>query len=327
MTKLLTFGSRILFTAIAFVCATFVCSGDDSAAANSGERSQLKAAVESNPGGTRCDDYPIALEPNPNAQAQAEQELQGLAPGAPMIWHPARGTFWFVTLGVPLPQCGPQDEVFTQLFALTRAYPGLFQLDLTEWQAPASYPCANVGQVAQVLQIQRARVGSHPITQDLMRFTVQRVNGIVMLQALFGEYLPPATPLLDQSLSACPNLDNGLARQVVLDSLFSYSIFDSCFYIGSAEYSPNGLDKIAFAARATWSWDEDPTAPRVLFTKSNQGRLVLDSGNYTPELLASDANCPNEAGQPKIGFRLTFDTVMTNLVGYQPGLNCVVCLR
>ena len=62
------------------------------------------------------------------------------------------------------------------------------------------------------IEIRRAKVGSHPISHDLIRFTVQRVNGVVRLQALVGEYLPPATPWLDQSLSACPNLDQGLAK-------------------------------------------------------------------------------------------------------------------
>jgi hypothetical protein len=41
--------------------------------------------------GGDCDDYPIALFPDANAQSQAELELQSLAPGASMVWHPARG--------------------------------------------------------------------------------------------------------------------------------------------------------------------------------------------------------------------------------------------
>jgi hypothetical protein len=36
------------------------------------------------------------------------------------------------------------------------------------------------------LEIKRARVGSHPIAQDVMKFTVQRVNGVVELSALYG---------------------------------------------------------------------------------------------------------------------------------------------
>lgn len=309
MTKLLTLGSRILLAATAFTCAASPCRGEGLAPLGA------------------CDDYPIALYPDPNAQALAEAELQSLSPGATMIWHPARGTFWFVTLSVPLPQCGPQDELFTQLFGLTRAYPALFQLDLAEWKAPPRYPCADVGAVAQVLEIQRARIGSHPISHDLMRFTVQRVNGVVELQALFGEYLPPATPWLDMTLSACPNLNNALASQVVLDSQFAYSVFKSCVYLGSGAYSPNELDTIKFAARARWAWYEDPANTHVLFTKSSQGSLLVDSSNYTRELIQSDANCPDENGQPVIGFQLTFDTVQTALVAYQPGLGCVVCLR
>jgi hypothetical protein len=274
-----------------------------------------------------CDVYPIALYPDPGAQAQAEAELQNLAPNATMIWHPARGTFWFVTLSVPLPQCGPQDEVFAQLFKLTRRYPHLFQLNLEEWAKPSEYPCSQVGQLAQVLQVQRARVGSHAISHDLMRFTVQRVNGVVTLQALFGEYLPAATLWLDAELSACPDLDEALAEQVVLGSQFAYSILFNCVYIASGSYSPNGLDTIAFGWGASWAWAEDPMFPRVLFTKSTRGRLVLDPANYTPDLIQSDANCPNPQGQPSIGFRLTMDSVTAGLAGYQPGLNCIVCLR
>jgi len=326
MTELLTLGSRILFTASACACATFACSGDDSPAASFGERSQGQSTASLG-GRARCDDYPIALEPDPRAQVRAEEELQNLAPGAAMIWHPARGTFWFVTLGVQLPQCGAQDELFAQLFELTRAYPHLFQLNLAEWESPPIYPCVQVGEVAQVLAIQRARVGSHPISHDLMKFTVQRVNDVVELRALFGEYLPPAKPWFDMKLSACRDLDNELARQVVLDSPLSYSIFNSCFYVGSDAYPPNGLDTIEFDAGASWVWAEDPMSPRTLFTKSSQGRLLLDSRNHTWELVHSDGNCPDENGQPEIGFRLTFDTVKTELVAYQPGLDCVVCLR
>lgn len=287
---------------------------------------KFAAPHDSAGGKTRCDDYPIALEPDPNAQAQAEGELQSLAPDAAMIWHSARGTFWFVTLSVPLLQCGGQDEVFGQLFGLTRAYPHLFQLNLEEWELPAAYACAQVGEVAQVLEIKRARVGSHPIAHDLMRFTVQRVNGVVELRALFGEYLPPVTRLFDMKLSACRDLDDELAHQVVLDSLFPYSIFDTCFYIESGEYSPNRLDTIGFDAEAHWAWHEDPISPKVFFTRSSYGELLLDSRNHTPELIQSDANCPDVNG-PEIGFRLTFDTVKTQLVASQPGLDCVVCLR
>lgn len=322
MTKLFMLGFRMLLVASTCTCATSLCRGDDLPAAIFGERSDTPLAAPL--GG--CDVYPIALYPDPNAQARAEAELQNLKPGAEMIWHAARGTFWFVTLSVPLPQCVGQTDVFAQLFKLTRRNPGLFQLDLAEWTMPAKYACSRVGAGAKVLEIKRARVGSHPIAHDVMRFTVQRVNGVVELTALFGEYLPPATPSLDAKLSACPELNNQLARQVVLDSLLPYSIFDTCFYLGSGQYSPNGLDTIAFAPVARWAWHEDPIYPRVFFTKSSQGSLLLDPSNHTPDLIRSDANCPDENG-PEIGFRLTLDTVKTELVSSQPGLDCVVCLR
>src|SRR5262245_51804227 len=323
MTRPLTLASRVLLAASACTWAASPCLGDDSPAAILGVHSDrsFTAPLEG------CDVYPIALYPDPNAEALAEAELQGFAPGATMIWHPARGTFWFVTLSVPLPQCVAQSDVYTQLLGLTQTFPDLFQLDPTEWNTPASYPCSNVGQVPQVLEIERARIGSHPIAHDLIKFTVQRVNGIVHLRALMGEYLPAATPWLDAELSACPNLDEELASQVVLDSGFVYSVFLACYPLGFGVYSPNALDAITFDPGASWAWQEDPVAPRVLFTKSSSGRLVLDPSNFTRELIQSDANCPTENGRPRIGFRLTFDTVTTEMVTYQPGLNCVVCLR
>src|SRR5262245_54391747 len=249
MTKLLGTGARVFLVAV--VCGSIASPGlgDDQSTGD-------------------CDDYPIALYPDPDAQALAEAELQGFAPGANMVWHPARGTFWFVTLSVPLAQCGPQGDVYTQFITLAKAHPNLFQLNPKEWKRSAPFPCANVGPLAQVLEIQRARIGSHPISHDLIRFTVRRVNGAVTLQAMVGEYLPPATPWLDESLSACPNLNIALARQSVLNSQFTYSIFDACYWIGSDTYSPNGLDTIAFAVGAGWSWQEDPAVARVLFTKS-----------------------------------------------------------
>jgi hypothetical protein len=307
MTKLMTIGSRAFLAAIACMLVTSPCGAEES------------------PG--NCDDYPIALSPDPGAEARAQGDLFGFAPDASMLWHPARGTFWFVTLSVPLPQCAAQADVYTQLFALTRAHPDLFQPDLKEWKRPAPYPCGQVGAVAQVLEIQRAKVGSHPIAHDLMKFTVQRINGVVKLEALYGEYLPPAKPWLDQSLSACPNLNHAIARQVVLGSEFPYSIFDTCYWIGADTYSPNGLDTIAFVVGSSWAWQEDPTLPRVLFRKSTQGRLVVNPANHTPDLINSDANCPGENGQPNIGFRLTMDSVTNGLVVSQPGLNCIVCLR
>jgi hypothetical protein len=244
-----------------------------------------------------------------------------------MTWHPARGTFWFVILSVPLPQCGAQVDAYAELLKLTRLHPDLFQLNLEEWARPGKHLCSQVGEVATVLELRRARVGSHPIAHDWMRFTVQRVNGVVQLQALSGEYLPPTAPWLDQVLSACPNLNQALGKQVVLGSEFTYSIFDACNYIGSDTYLPNELDTIAFNGGASWAWQEDPAFPRVLFTKTTQGTLALDAANYTPDLIQSNANCPRPDGQPNIGFRLTMDSVTATLAGYQPGLKCVVCLR
>jgi hypothetical protein len=308
MTKLLGSGARILLVAVVCTISPSLCQGND----------QSTGA---------CEDYPIALYPDPDAQAQAEADLQGFAPGGSIVWHPARGTFWFVNLSVPLPQCGAQDNVYTHLFALTAAHPDLFQLDLAEWDTPPSVPCATIGQVPQLLEIERARVGSHPIAHDSMKFTVQRVNGTVALIALQAEYLPPATPSLDADLSACPNLDEELAEQAVMNSHYAYSIYRYCYYVGAGVYSPNALDSIAFNPVARWAWNEDPLTPRVLFTKSNEGRLLLNRANHTGELIQSDANCPGENGQPKIGFRLTLDSVENDLVSSTPGLNCVVCLR
>jgi len=322
MTKRVGLGSRTLAATSAFMVAASLCYGSDSRPM-SRERDDDRPFATA---GGDCDDYPIALYPDANAQSQAELELQSLAPGASMVWHPARGTFWFVTLSVPLPQCGAGADVFAQLFGLTAAYPALFQLDLEEWESPASYPCSQVGALPQVLEIKRARVGSHPIAQDVMKFTVQRVNGVVELSALYGEYLPPAPPWLDMALSACPDLNQQQARRVVQGTGFTYSVYRSCVYMGYGVYVPDGLDTITFSTTGDWAWEEDPILARVLFTKSTQGTLVLDPSNYTRKLIQSDANCPDENG-PNIGFQLLFDSVKTALISYQPGIKCIVCLR
>src|SRR5262245_13415033 len=305
MTNLFDLGRAMACAAVACASAPLPCWGGSRAAGS-------------------CEEYPVVLYPDPDAHAKAEAELQGFAPGATMIWHPARGTFWFVTLSVPLPQCGSQADVYAQLLALATAHPDLFQFNLKEWKRPAPYACADVGPLAQVLEVHRARVGSHPISHDLIRFTVQRVNSVVTLQALLGDYLPACTPSLDETLSACPDLDADVARQVVKNSEFDYMILNACNWVGSGTYLPNDLDTIAFSIGANWAWQEDSMLPRVSFTKSTLGRLVVDPANYTPELINSDANCPGDNG-PSIGFRVTMDSVTNELAGYLPGLNCVVC--
>jgi len=65
-------------------------------------------------------------------------------------------------------------------------------------------------------------------------------------------------------------------------------------------------------------WTRLSARPELSFVR--KAWLVIDPGNYTADLLASNANC---AGS--IGFELTIDAVTGQILSYVPGLGCTVC--
>ena len=60
----------------------------------------------------------------------------------------------------------------------------------------------------------------------------------------------------------------------------------------------------------------DDAATGITARKRRTATLVVDESNWTPELMASDMNCPDASGENRIlGFVLTFDPVTGELLG------------
>jgi len=274
--------------------------------------------------------YPVEWRPDSSAEAAALADLGTLAPGASVDWSDERGTIMSATdLGIVL-DCPDDTDVFGVVFALFEAWPDVFQIDVAEWERPPVFTCQNVQALNRTLTIGRRQLGPGAVNRDIVTVTLRREEDEVILRSFFGAYVPVVPQAVRDEMARCPVLTAQGARAAVDAETFPYTIFEQCVEQGSGVYTPQPNDILELDEEPFWSWvDSGDTGSEdnvVLLTKEHFGRLIIDPGNVTLELEASDANCPEVEGPGRVyGFRITFDAVLESILSKMPGVGCIVC--
>jgi hypothetical protein len=280
--------------------------------------------------------YPVQMIPAGDAEEVAQERLDDLAGEAGsspvMYWSDPRGTFTAVYgLSYPLAGCpstGAAEDVSIdpkvedaawQLFGDAH---GLFHLRRSEWRDLVSVRCADVGATPVSLLMTRATLGGQTEEQDVAIYIVLRVDGVVKLVSISGDFLPPAPAAVATAMASFPPLDPAVAEEIAFASEYGYSIFDHCFYVGSGTYLPQPGDTFTLedAADAFWRWEDAATGDRVVLTKRQRGYLIVHRDHWTPELINSDAFCGDT-----IGWTIELDAVSGKVWQITPGIGCVVC--
>lgn len=290
-----------------------------SATTGSTASSTSASSASSGTGGglPECKGYPVSLT-LPGTSAAAQTELATFAPQASLQWNAQHGTMSLVTgLDVPL-DCSA--DVWSGAWQVLNAQPALFQLSEPEWAVPAPIPCSAIGS-QQIVNTYRATLAGVGIQKDVLALVVAPgPNGGVTLKGVSGFYLPVLEP---GDLTACPNVPDATMDPILRAGPYAYSTFSMCSSTGGGAYSPKPNDVLTFGDE-TWEWDD--AAIGITARKRRTATLVVDESNWTPELMASDMNCPDASGENRIlGFVLTFDPVTGELLGVKPGIGCIVC--
>jgi hypothetical protein len=263
-----------------------------------------------------CEPYPLASFPDPDARALAEADLAAIAVLAgstpTMSWSDARGTPLTVFgLDLPLPQCTAGSDAGAIAWAAVAEWPGLFAIDATEWAPPNALPCENVGSSS----IAGERVKRDNFEMDLRR----RGDGTVVIANIIANFVPPASAALAANMHACGDLEPEHAAKAALNRRYPYVLFNQCIPYGTGVYTPSEGDQVVFEPEPFWLWDSAGSS-HVLLQKFHTAYLIVHPDHVTPELLDSNAACPDE-----VGFRITFDAATGEILSDTPGVSCVVC--
>lgn len=254
----------------------------------------------------------------PDTLAAAQADLQSFAPNANLQWNSLHGTLSLVMdLGVPL-DCS--TDVWSAAWKVFGAHPALFQLEESEWATQPPFSCATVtsNEIVSTYREQLAGVG---VQKDVLSLVVAPVpGGGVELRGVSGFYLPVLAP---GDLTSCPDLDDATASALLSVGPYTFSTFDKCTPTGGGSYTPQPNDVVALGPE-TWVWEDG--AGGIVARKRRTATLTIDPAHWTPELMASDANCPDETGEKRVlGFVITFDPVTGEILDVKPGVGCIVC--
>jgi hypothetical protein len=292
--------------------ASAACAAPAEPDAFAGSASPLKGAA-----------YPVHVAPDPAAEARVLGALAELAPGAHVDFAPARGTLALVTgIELKVASCRALESVAPRLRAFVDAHPAAFAIDTKEWDTETAPRCDAISSSGEWVTWRRVSYGGLPVEHDVFALRVARTGRLVSITAVSGNYLPPATAATAAAMRAAPAFDRARGEAEVRATKLPYEIYEMCAPAGSGDYGAETSDAVD-VTRETWLWDE--TATGADLRRVTYGALRVDPANYTPELLASDANCPRE-GAPHVGFAVTWDGVSSAVTYTHPGIDCVVCL-
>lgn len=271
----------------------------------------------------RCAPYPWTVNVGPPAESAARAELAALAPSATMTWSAVRNTPSGLFAADFLLDCPEGKDVFEVVFAFAAAHPALFQVDPTEWALPR-VPCEALPETANWLSTSRLTYAGQPARSDTFAFRARRQKERVVVEAVAGSWIPPASYVDRLALRRCASLEPKRADETARRAPLGYTVFDWCAPQKSYDYLAQPADTLELDAAAAFEWSDQ--SGKVELRKVHRGRLVLAPSSYTPELLSSDANCPRPGGAPYVGFELDFDAVTGELLRQKPGVGCIVCL-
>lgn len=269
---------------------------------------------------------PIRWTADTTTEASATAAARALSATAMPTWNHARATFETILM-LNLPVACPDGEDLWQaaLIPFIEAHPDVLQIDLDEWRAPSSYPCTSVGTSIDFARLDREGFGPGTVAHDFVSFVIVREPSGVVLRGFIGNYLPPVPAAVADEMSRCGGLSLARAREAALDATYPYSTFFHCTPTGSGTYTPGALDVVALDP-PIWSWTESADGTGVELTSEQPATLTIDPSYVTPELTASDTNCPSADGDTRVyGFRLIFDSATGELLTKLPGIGCIVC--
>lgn len=315
-------GTSTTDTSTSSASATGAGGIDAGGAGGSGGSGATASGGSGGEGGTKipvCESYPTELT-FPDNEAAALADLQTFAPAATLTWNDVHGTLSSVNgLGAPLDCAGNGNDVWAAAWAFLMSHPTTFQLDESEWAVSSPYPCSAVNGLSLVNTGRETLAGVDVLKDVLAIYVAPDGNGGVQLNGVNGFYLPVLAP---SEIQDCPDLPDATLETLVRSESYGFSTFSQCAPTGSGTYTPQANDTIEWD-ETWWSW-EDGTGT-VIAQKYRGGRLIIHEDNWTPQLLASDLNCPDATGDERIlGYTLVVDPI-TGEVFALPGIGCIVC--
>jgi hypothetical protein len=241
------------------------------------------------------------------------------------LWNAERGTVQNVLGAIPLPACVSGHQVQDEVLAFIGAHPTLFNVDVAEWaRTEEALPCEDVTDVNRYVTFSRVRFDNHlSQSSGQLAVGVHAASGRVVVFHIDGDYTPATTSTLDAALGTCEGAP-ATAAEVFNQSTqtsFSYLFGTSCNLSGSGRYQPTAADTVVLQDDPIFHegrWTRLSSRPELSYLR--KAWLIIDPANYTPDLLASNANCGSS-----IGFELTIDAVTAQILSYVPGLGCTLC--
>jgi hypothetical protein len=275
---------------------------------------------------------PFALPVDPQAKSKAQAELAALSPAATFEWSETRQTLSFATgLGVELPGCTGDADSYAKLFDFLEAHGDLFQIDRADWRVGPALECSEViaGSFNNTLVIRRIKYGPLALVNDVFHADLDLVEGRVVIKNLGGTYIPRADAATLDKLQSCAEKSNAELEPVLRAAPFAYANFDPppapiCSLGAPGSYTAVAADTLTISPDFEVLWDD---ADVVTIYKVKRATLLVAPAGITPELERSDANCPDDDFNPRVGWIRFFDPVSGKILGdkVNPIEGCVVC--
>ncbi|AKU94899.1 hypothetical protein AKJ09_01563 [Labilithrix luteola] len=287
-----------------------------------------KDATSGNDAGADADadaeacESPVTFKPDANAKTKATAALAALSPDATLQWSDARGTIASISDLVVSPACTGNDDVYDKFFDYLEAHRDLFQIERSDWRAPPPLPCSAISGF-QFVSIHREKLGAYEEVNDTFSVVADVKDGNVIFRNFSGFYIPSST-IVGPQLGDCADKTEAQMTPLLRAEPFAYATLNQCNIDGSFKYTPVATDKLTFAPSATMTWEE---GTELTLRRQRTATLVVSSANYTNDLLRSNANCPDDDGNPNIGWIRTYDTVTGEIISdsLTPDPYCLVC--
>jgi hypothetical protein len=262
----------------------------------------------------RCTTYPIPLLPG-NGEAAARAELATLAPTATMAWDYDTNTASTIA-GLDLPlSCTAGQNTSLVALELLAAHPALFQLDVGEWLPHDFIDCTAFG--ALVTTLARSKLANHLVAKDAFNVELQLRQGVPTITGFSASYVPVAATGVGDAMDDCLTFDEIAAKNLARATAFEAT---TCGTTGTTSYTPHVNDQLQVSTDTVWTWAEH--SGDVELSGRRLMQITVDPSNYTPELMASAARCPDSG---RIGFKVYFDIHTATIVRVEPGIDCAAC--
>jgi hypothetical protein len=305
------------------------CGGDGGSPADAAPGPAPDGASAPDAGGQACTS-PFALPADPEARTRAQTALGALAPGATLEWSATRNTLSFVSsLNLELPGCTGDTNAYEPLFAFLEATPDLFQITRSDWRTDAPVTCASIDDGLNTLVIRRIQYGPLKLVNDVFHANLKLVDGKVVVTSVGGTYIPRADTGVVATIQACADLPAAELEAKLRAEPFAYANFEPppapiCSLGPPGSYTATPADSLTIAADFELMWDEGEP---VTIYKLKAATLLVDEAAITDELERSDANCPDDDFNPRVGWIRFFDPVNGRILGDKanPVPGCIVC--